>query len=192
MRSRSGAVPSGPRHHSHKTLGLRRLSPRGRRSTSTKMSVPTTMGRGPLLPRPSWFRTLGCNSEPTLVRARIRNRPPRSDARLRVLARSRDHCTSSSARGEEGVLCVRADRRGSGRRRSAAPLANGRESGKDIPQAPAAPSRDRSPPRRRTGKQTLAFRVGLARSSPALWRPRWRPPRVGVAARPRERSNSRG
>ena len=71
MRSRSGAVPSGPHHHSHKTRGSRLLSPRGRRSTSTRMSVPTTMGRGLRLPRPSWFRTLGCSS----AHARTRTDP---------------------------------------------------------------------------------------------------------------------
>ncbi len=59
--ARSGVVPSGPCHHSHKTLGLRRLSPRGSRSTSTRTSVPTTMGRGLRLPRPSWFWTFGCS-----------------------------------------------------------------------------------------------------------------------------------
>jgi hypothetical protein len=71
MRSRSGVVPSGPCHHSHKTLGFRRLSPRGRRSTSTRTSVPTTMGRGPRLPRPSWFWTFGCSS----AHARTRTDP---------------------------------------------------------------------------------------------------------------------
>jgi hypothetical protein len=55
MSSRSGVVPSGPCHHSHRTLGSRRLSPQGSRSTSTRMSVPTTMGSGPRLPLPSWF-----------------------------------------------------------------------------------------------------------------------------------------
>ena len=59
MRSRSGTVPSGPCHHSHKTRGSRLLSPRGRRSTSTRMSVPTTMGRGPRVPFPAWLWTFG-------------------------------------------------------------------------------------------------------------------------------------
>ena len=60
-----------PCHHSHKTRGFRRLSPRGRRSTSTRTSVPTTMGGGPRLPRPSWFWTFGCSS----AHARTRTDP---------------------------------------------------------------------------------------------------------------------
>ena len=71
MRSRSGVVPSGPCHYSHKTLGSRRRSPRGNLSTSTRMSVPTTMGKGPRLPRPSWFWTFGCSS----AQARMRTNP---------------------------------------------------------------------------------------------------------------------
>jgi hypothetical protein len=60
MSSRFGASPSGPCHHSYSTRGLRHLSPRGSRSTSTSTSVPTTMGRGTRLPLPSWAQTFGC------------------------------------------------------------------------------------------------------------------------------------
>src|SRR5918995_1096298 len=60
MSSRFGASPWGPCHHSHRTRGLRRLSPRGSRSTSTSTSVPTTIGRGPRLPRPLCAQTFGC------------------------------------------------------------------------------------------------------------------------------------
>src|SRR5215212_7747999 len=60
MSSRFGASPSGPCHHSQSTRGLRRLSPRGSRSTSTSTSVPTTMGRGPRLPLPWCAQTFGC------------------------------------------------------------------------------------------------------------------------------------
>src|SRR5215204_4057155 len=60
--------PSCPCHQSHKTLGSRRLSPRGRRSTSTRIGVPTTMGRGPRLPFAAWLQTLGCSSAHTLTR----------------------------------------------------------------------------------------------------------------------------
>jgi hypothetical protein len=70
-RSRSGALPSGPCHHSHKTLGSLLLSPRGRRSTSTRMSVPTTMGRGPRVPFPARLLTFGCIS----AYARTRTNP---------------------------------------------------------------------------------------------------------------------
>ena len=107
MRSRSGAVPSGPCHHSHKTLGSRRLSPRGRRSTSTRMSVPTTMGRGP-------------RAAPSCVVVDLRVQlGPRSHAHASVTGvlaavlgggfgpGARDQSTSSSARGDGGVRCVR-------------------------------------------------------------------------------------
>src|SRR5215203_2115220 len=67
MRSRLGS-PS-PCHHSHSTRGSRRLSPRGSRSTSTNTSVPTTMGKGPRLPRLSCARTFGCK----FVQARTRS-----------------------------------------------------------------------------------------------------------------------
>src|SRR5215207_3229017 len=79
MRSRSGTVPSGPCHHSHKTLGSRRLSPRGRRSTSTRMSVPTTMGRGPRVPFAAWLWTFGCIS--AHARTRTDPYPPASSQR---------------------------------------------------------------------------------------------------------------
>jgi hypothetical protein len=49
-------VPPQPQE----TLGSRRLSPRGSRSTSTSTSVPTAMGRGPRVPLPAWFWTFGC------------------------------------------------------------------------------------------------------------------------------------
>jgi hypothetical protein len=51
--------------------GSRRLSPRGSRSTSTNTSVPTTMGKGPRLPRLSCARTFGCK----FVQARTRTAP---------------------------------------------------------------------------------------------------------------------
>jgi hypothetical protein len=63
MDSRFGTSRSGPCHHSHKTRGLRRISPRGGLSTSASASVPTTIGRGPRLPRASCAQTFGCSLE---------------------------------------------------------------------------------------------------------------------------------
>ena len=58
------------------------------------MSVPTTMGRGPRVPRPSWFWTFGCSSAHARRRTAPYNRHPRSGARSRARARYSDRCTS--------------------------------------------------------------------------------------------------
>jgi hypothetical protein len=139
--SRFGASPSGPCHHSHSTRGLRRLSPRGSRSTSTTSTR---------VPTPRWveargFRDLRGRRPSDASRRRpapspLRNRRPRRRTVRKVRARCSGLCTSSWASEASAVACrcVRADRRGSDQRRSDAPPSSARGSGTDIPQAPAA------------------------------------------------------
>ena len=72
MRSRSGAVPFGPCHHSHKTLGSRRLSPRGNLSTSTR----TSAGSVPDYVNRNWFQNYGGRGRPYDFGAFVISDPP--------------------------------------------------------------------------------------------------------------------
>ena len=58
-RARPGRASPGPDHHSQSRLGGR--VGRGRRLTSTRTTVPRTIGRGPCVPRPGWFWGAACS-----------------------------------------------------------------------------------------------------------------------------------
>jgi len=150
-------APFGACHHSHSSASARAASrPSGQPlDFHQDKSVPTAMGKGPRLPRPSCARTFGCISGPRPSLAP----PPRSPSpRIRApcggfsgqVLGSEDF--SSSARGGAAFRGWRASRRGSSRRRNSGARPQADEG---IWQAePSSPcwsfTRDRSRRRRRT------------------------------------------
>ena len=182
-------------HHSHKTRGSRRPSPRGRRSTSTRMSVPTTMGRGPRLPRPPRFWTFGR----ILAHARTRTFPCPASSQAYSAEGSGPRCSDHRRTSHLRPVARRASdvRWRIAGARIAVEATPGARTDEDLARRglPSGARRDltgsRSPHRRRTGGRPLLLQADPAKPRPARRRSRRRLGQAGRALHPRGRSSSR-